>query len=222
MSEKSPLKNVPFGPPKFSRFDTLPAKIQNKIERDKITGCWIWTAYASPGRTRPRAYRSPENFDGFRHKSHYIGNERPTPIVQDPFKKKLRPANRVVYGILTGSYVDDVPRLERCRNPLCVNPKHMSPIGPSPNRGQSEERPTFEAVGIKAKPGPEAVTVVDVLAVLKERSPSTSLQAPDDFPSIEEDYGLPTGSLTMPIWVKYVQWDMKENPDDYKENLDDY
>lgn len=57
-------------------------------------------------------------------------------IVQGFPRHRDRSARRVVYAALSGSPINEIPRLQSsCMNPLCVNPAHMEHTGrPSPGR----------------------------------------------------------------------------------------
>lgn len=78
---------------------SLPARIERKIERVPIAGCWIWTAHASRG--------------GYGRV--VLGG-------------KVRQAHRVVYELLSGEIPAGLQIDHLCRNRLCVNPAHLEPV----------------------------------------------------------------------------------------------
>lgn len=184
----------------------LPKQIRSKVRVQKRTGCWLWQGTIRPARQRQRLSRYVSRvYDTFGDPCR-LEFEAALPEVWDGRKGAKVAAHRFVRSVLTCTPIDEVPRLSRCHDPRCVSPFHNLEIGPP----VATRKPARTVA-----PVPSIEIGVDVLAVLKERNYSTSFQAPDDFPSIENDCDLPPGSLTMAIWTEYVQWDMKENPDDY-------
>jgi hypothetical protein len=73
-------------------------RLLSKIKIDKKTDCWIWQ-----GAQKGRGYGAV----------HY--------------NKKLRRAHRVSFEVFVGEIKKGKILLHSCNNPLCINPKHLSP-----------------------------------------------------------------------------------------------
>lgn len=75
----------------------IPARIEQKIDRVPLCGCWIWTgAHTSGGR----------------YGSAYFGG-------------RVMPAHRAVWEIVNGAIPDGMELLHKCDVGLCVNPSHL-------------------------------------------------------------------------------------------------
>lgn len=196
------------GASKPFRFNELPERVRGKIRTRgaKATACWIWTGTIRPARRRPRPSRYVSRMHEKFEEHVTFENVPALPEVWDSRAGKKVAAHRLVRSILTCVPIEAVPRLIRCHDARCVSPWHNMEIGP----------PTVPLASLEtAAPVPTPLTetggAVDVLAVLKEHRPLAEL-GEAEFPLIEEECGLPAGSVTMPIWVKYVAWD-EENPE---------
>jgi hypothetical protein len=88
---------------------TLPQWLQDKIQPEPMSGCWLWT-----GNTNGRGYGRV-----------YLGARR-QPL-----------AHRVVYELTRGSVPIGLELDHRCRVTLCVNPDHLDAVSHAVNIGRA-------------------------------------------------------------------------------------
>jgi hypothetical protein len=92
-------------------FLKLPQRIQDKVEIEPNSGCWIWTGRVQKGRGYPV-------FDFY-----------------NPLNQKNRPVrvNRLLYEMYVAGIDDGLELDHLCRTPLCVNPKHLEAVSHAEN-----------------------------------------------------------------------------------------
>ncbi|MGY6282637.1 hypothetical protein ACXIT0_07050 [Methylorubrum extorquens] len=218
MSQKTP-PSFPHGLPcNALRLRDLPGGIRKKIDKGRgreDAACWCWTGYIKPARQRWKAYRTHEDFDGLRHQMGCFEVDRATPEFPDPHTRKRAPVHRIIYGLVTGVSIEDVPELRRCADDRCVNPHHVLAVGyTAAQRGRMKEQEAVPfIVQPAAEPDPVAMTDEEVLALLKKHRPFEELE---DFALIEDECEIPRGRLTLDLWKAYLAWAV-DNPDEWDE-----
>lgn len=191
-------------------YDALPERLRRKVTAPAHAGdCWIWTGSIRQAAPRQRSLGPmPEpKANGARPRgrprtaSTYTANERAAPQVHSPQKGYPVPACREVYSISKGVPYDELPRLTRCRNPLCVNPAHAHPTSrPVPRTGRRIHLgPPRNAT--QAAPSTSSWTDDQILAALKRARPYAGL----DPSTAAEEAGCPVPSAE--VWSTYQAWD---------------
>lgn len=88
----------------------LPSRFWTKVQRDDITGCWLWTAAKLRG-----GYACYHNPGG------------------------TRAAHRVAYEALVGPVARELDVDHLCRVRHCVNPAHLEPVTHAENMRRGEQ-----------------------------------------------------------------------------------
>lgn len=86
--------------------------LEDRIEPEPNTGCWIWTGSV----VQPRGYGRLS-----------IGSRG---------SERVDLAHRLVYGTLRGQIPPGLEIDHLCRFPRCVNPAHLEAVTPAVNRGR--------------------------------------------------------------------------------------
>ncbi len=213
----NPPPIFPFGrPPNALRFRDLPERIKRKIKKEgrEDTGCWHWTGTVNKARHRLKRYRRHAEYNGLGDKVGSFETERATPECTDPLSKKRAPVHRIIFGIVTGMPLYEVPELRRCADDRCVSPHHVLAVGyTSAQRGRrTETEAEAEAATAQSSKACEApagsdlaaMTDEEVLAALQQHRPFIET---DDLRFVEEECEIPSGRLTFELWAVHVNWD---------------
>jgi len=96
---------------RFARFQWLDPRAADKVERDPLSGCWVWLGASANG---------------------YGCVTR---------GGRMRKAHRHVYELLVGQIPDGLFLDHLCRRPSCVNPEHLEPVTPQVNTARAARLP---------------------------------------------------------------------------------
>jgi hypothetical protein len=207
---------------KSYKFNDLPERIRKKItvRGSKKVECWEWTGFTKQAKLRYRPYKVSDTYSGHRNFAGCHQADRALPQVHDPKYGGKVAAHRAIYSIITCTTINDVPALDRCVNPRCVSPYHVTVKGPSPNqvKGVVSKRDLVDvenkATSIPDKdPAVEVATAgtgmsfAEVCEKLIEHQPLVEL-GPG---AAAEEYGLDL-PLTEAAWPGYLSW-RQNNPE---------
>lgn len=194
----------------------LPPRIKNKIrcDGDETTACWCWTGSFRPPSRRHKEYPVADDFQKFRHTTGCLVNARGLPTMWVSALGYPTAAYRVVYAVVHGLNLKEVPKLIRCTDDRCVSPYHVQDGGPVPQLNQhAGAMRVLEQYAPQAEPHPRPQLVGDPAA----ETPLETLQRVRPFcemsiESAEDECELPRGSITPEVWAEYVLWD-ENSPD---------